>query len=193
MISYRVTVPSEYASGTDIVPRDINQFWMANAPDGGDPSRDGGLFDKNTYDGEFSSYHRLLGYYASTGGGTVSRNNITTRMRRYPRTHAAVFADHVALQSRDELPEYRIFPGREHVVQLIAADDVVQYIFDGKIVYQLRNGDGVDIQNDSLTTASTGTWGMSPWTSYHEGYFGFRMIRTHHVYRDFRVYRLESK
>jgi hypothetical protein len=193
MICYRVTVPSGYDSGTDIVPRDINQFWMANAQDGGDPFRDGGLFDHRTFDGDFGSYHSLTGYYASTGGGTVSRSNVTTRMRRYPRKRADEFVDHIALQSRDELAEYLINPDQEHLVQLIAADDVVQYIFDGRIVYQLRNGDSVDVQNDARPTATKGIWGEEPWTSFQDGYFGFRMTRTHHMYRDFRVYRLETK
>jgi hypothetical protein len=193
MISYRVTVPSGYESGTDIVPRDINQFWMANTRNGGDPFRDGGLFDRRIYDGEFGSYHSLSGYYASTGGGTASRGNVTTRMRRYPRKWADEFVDHVALQSRDELAEYQIIPDHEHLVQLVSADDVVQYIFDGRIVYQLRKGDSVDVQNDARSTATKGIWGEEPWTSFQEGYFGFRMTRTHHMYRDFRVYRLEAK
>ena len=85
MISYRVMVPSARNAGTDVVPRDINQFWMANTPGGEDPHAASGLFDSTIFNGDFDSYHALCGYYASTGGGNVTRNNRTTRLRRYPR------------------------------------------------------------------------------------------------------------
>jgi hypothetical protein len=194
MISYRVTCPSEYNSGTDIVPRDINQFWMTNTPGNEDPFAEGGLFDNRTFNGEFDSYHLLNGYYASTGGGNISKNNRTTRLRRYPRTVAGTQVDHVALCSRDDVQGYLIHPDKEHLIQLVAAEDVVQYLFDGKVVYEIKKGDTVDILNDGNAGISkTGIWGSSPWSWYREGYFGFRMTRTHHVYSDFRVYKLLPK
>jgi hypothetical protein len=193
IISYRVTCPSEYNSNMDIVPRDINQFWMAVTPKNVDPNAAGGLFDKNTYDGEFDSYHDLLGYYASTGGGSVTKNNRTTRLRRYPRKMGDTLSDHVALCSRDDQKEFLIVPDKEHLVQLVAAGDIVQYIFDGKIVYELKKGESVDILNDDNKAVKKGVWGNEPWTIYQQGYFGFRMTRTHHIYSDFRVYRLIAK
>lgn len=51
LITYKVRCPSAYISGTDIVVRDVNQFWMANAPHQKDPFAQGGLFDHKGYFG----------------------------------------------------------------------------------------------------------------------------------------------
>ena len=76
-IIYDVLCPTHEPAIKGVQPRDINNFWMATDPD--DPER--GLFDSERYTGQFSSYDKMHGYYASTGG----RDNQTTRMRRYPR------------------------------------------------------------------------------------------------------------
>ena len=195
MISYWVTAPSSYNEENDIVPRDINQFWMANTLEDLDPNAPGGLFDSKKYNGEFKSYDQLKGYYASTGGGTVTKNNRTTRLRRYPRQQKEKLINHVALCSRDDNKDFLIVPNQRHHIQLVAANDIVQYIFDGKIVYELKKGDAIDIRNDAQKEdkIAEGIWGTGLWTTYNSGYFGFRMTRTHHVYSDFEVFRLNKK
>ena len=193
MISYRITCPSEYNSGTDIVPRDINQFWMAIDPENPDPDQPGGLFDGKKYNGTFGTYDRLNCYYASTGGGNVTDNNRTVRFRRYPRKSGHDEIAHVALDDKDENPDFLIRPDHEYLVQLVAADDIVQFIFDGKVVYELQQGDQATLSVSDEAEKVWGTWGKEPWTLYREGWFGFRMTRTHHVYRDFKVYSLIPK
>jgi hypothetical protein len=79
-ITYDVLCPTPKPAINGVQPRDINNFWMAADPD--DPDR--GLFDSTRYTGNFSSYDKIHGYYASTGGGGATGNR-TTRMRRYPR------------------------------------------------------------------------------------------------------------
>ena len=195
MISYYVYAPEKYNKGFDIVPRDINQFCMANTPNTIDPYSSGGLFDSKVYDGNFKSYDQLTGYYASTGGGTKTVGNKTTRMRRYPRVINNENVNHVALCLRDNNKDFLISPNQRHHIQMVVADDIVQYIFDEKIVYELKKGDQIDIMNDLQkdVKVAEGVWGDYPWTFYNEGYFGFRMTRTHHVYYDFKVYKLINK
>jgi hypothetical protein len=198
MISYYVTAPSRFNESNNIVPRDINQFWMANTADGIDVDGNGGLFDYGKYNGDFKSYDDIKGYYASTGGGNAKNYNRTTRMRRYPRSVDGNLVDHPGLNTRDNDSSFLIVPDKEYLIQLIAANDIVQYIFDGKIVYEIKNGDEVDLVNDADKNAvnknvSKAIWGDAKWKWYNEGYFGFRMTRTHHTYRDFKVYRLIKK
>lgn len=195
MISYWVTAPSVYNEGNDIVPRDINQFWMANTADGLSPNAPGGLFDSKKYNGDFKSYDQIIGYYASTGGGSVTNNNRTTRFRRYPRQQKGVFVNHVALNSRDDDKDFLVVPNQRHHIQLVAAKDIVQYIFDGKIVYELKKGDAIDIGNDAQKEDKIAeeNWDTRLWTSYNSGFFGFRMTRTHHTYSDFKVFSLYKK
>lgn len=193
MICYKVTVPTAFNQGNDILARDVNQFWMANAPNSNDAFAKGGLFDASIFDGDFKSYDAIQSYYASTGGGNTTVNNRTTRMRRYPRKVDGKLVAHFGLNFRDEVPEFLIVPDKEHQIQLVAANDIVQYIFDGKIVYEVKNGDTIDILNDSNKEVIKAIWGVAPWLPYSEGYFGFRMTRSHHIYSDFKVFQLKKK
>lgn len=193
LISYRIVATTKHNSGTDIVPRDINSFWMANSPLNPDPNAEGGLFDKKTFNGLFNTYHRMTGYYASTGGGSTRHNNLTTRFRRYPRVVDGQHVEHVALTDKDRTPGYQITPDKEHHVQLVAADDLVQYLFDGRVVYELKEGDEVPLHKGWSATKSKGQWNRKPWTIYTEGYFGLRSTHSHHVVSDFKVLRLVRK
>jgi len=193
MISYRVTVPTAYNQGNDIVARDVNQFWMANTPNSIDAFTKGGLFDTTKYDGGFKSYDDIYSYYASTGGGNVKVNNSTIRMRRYPRAVDGKLVDHLGLNYRDGIPEFLLVPNIEHQIQLVAANDIVQYIFDGKIVYEIKSGDAINILNDATKNVRNVIWGEVPWLPYNEGYFGFRMTRSHHIYSNFKVYELKKR
>jgi hypothetical protein len=178
MITYRVTLPSVPEEGGSFVVRDLNNFWMATAP-GGD------LFDDSIYTGDFHTYRKMRGYYASTGGG----KNTTTRMRRYPRAVAGEMAPHAAWTSRDGQSDYLLSPDREILVQLVAYDDIVQYYNNGKLFYEVKLGDPMPTLLDG-GDSGTAVWGEGEYTPYAEGYFGFRSTHSHHVIRDFRVYRL---
>ncbi len=181
-ISYDVLCPSSPQDNKDLLPRDINNFWMANDPDGE-------LFDPHKYTGNFSTYDQMQGYYASTGGG----KNTTTRMRRYPREQAGKAIDHPALITRDGTPEYLITPDTLMRIQLVAYDDVIQYIVDGKLVYEMAHGDEIKIESrdtDGQRVIGEAKYTPERFPSYQEGYFGFRMVGTHHIYSNFKVHAL---
>ncbi|MBT8108963.1 MAG: hypothetical protein KJP17_12040 [Gammaproteobacteria bacterium] len=181
MITYRITVPAEQNTGGSFVVRDANNFWMATSP-----AEAGDLFDSSVYTGDFPSYRKIRAYYASTGGS----RNTTTRMRRYPRMIDDKLVVHPAWNSLDGQPNYLIAPDREILVQLVAYDDIVQYYNDGKLFYEVRRGDVVTTMLDGGSETGTAVWGEGKFTPYVEGYFGFRSTHSHHVIRDFKVYRL---
>jgi hypothetical protein len=179
MITYRVTLPSVPEEGGSFVVRDLNNFWMASAPAGD-------LFDDSVYTGDFHTYRKMRGYYASTGGG----KNTTTRMRRYPRAIDGKLVSHAGWNALDGQPEYLLAPDREILVQLVAYDDIVQYYNNGKLFYEVKRGDPVTTLLDGSTATGSAVWGEGEYAPYSQGYFGFRSTHTHHVIRDFHVYRL---
>jgi len=122
-IVYNVTAPTKHVESEGIVVRDINSFWHAS-----DPENPEDLFSNQKYTGAFDSYHKQQGYYASTGG----RDNTTTRFRRYPREADGEPVEHVSLSARDGLDEFLIQPDQTHTIQLVAYEDVIQYIVDEK-------------------------------------------------------------
>jgi hypothetical protein len=65
------------------------------------------------------------------------RENTTTRFRRYPRTEDGSAVTHISLADRDEQQEYLI---HTHTIQLVVYKDVVQYIVDGRVFYEIRKG-----------------------------------------------------
>ena len=184
-ITYKVLCPAHDPAIEGATPRDINNFWMASDPEGKD------LFDPKRYDGGFGSYDKMLGYYASTGGS----ENRTTRMRRYPREIKGKPANHLLENSRDGDKDYLVFPDQEMTVQLVAYDDLIQYIVDGRLVYELAAGDRTQVETvgkDGKKDTRRVRYDTRFFPVYKEGYFGFRMVRTHHIYSDFRVYSLET-
>ena len=184
MITYRITVPAEKNAGDSFVVRDVNNFWMATSP-----AEAGDLFDSSVYTGDFPSYRKIRAYYASTGGG----KNTTTRMRRYPRMIDGELAWHPAWTSLDGQPDYLLTPDREILVQLVAYDDIVQYYNDGNLLYEVKRGDPITALLDGSTAIGNAVWGEGEFTPYSDGYFGFRSTHSHHVIRDFRVYRLTPR
>ncbi len=179
-IIYQVRAP-EAPDTPGVVPRDINNFWhMKAGPDA--------LLKTNSFSGGFGSYHELHGYYASTGG----RDNTTTRFRRYPREEKGASTAHIALNHRDHKDPYLITPGKTHTVQLVAVDGTAQYIVDGKLVYEISYGDEVQLKTAD-GNFKTVKYTRDRFPAYTEGWFGFRLTTTHHVYSNFRVYRLEKK
>ena len=187
-ITYGVLCPTPEPEIQGVRPRDINNFWMAT--DLLDP--DQGLFDSTRYTGAFSSYDKMHAYYASTGGGAVA--NPTTRMRRYPREADGEPVEHLALNDKDGRSGYLITPDQVMRVQLVAYDDVVQYIVNGKLTYEIARGDQIQVEgrdSDNNPVANEGAYDLDRFPVYTEGYFGFRMVGTHHIYTNFRVYALE--
>ncbi|MDF7798587.1 DUF6250 domain-containing protein [Pontiellaceae bacterium B1224] len=187
-IVYQARCPLETIDGSDIVATDMNNFWHCSDP----RNFDAVLEETEThYNGDFVSYHEMDGYYASTGGGY----NTTTRFRRYPRWIDGKDIPHIALNDQDNNPEHLLVPGKWHTIQLVACDGLVQYIQDGKLVYEIKYGDkimsedrpdGKPVQNEAVYTREA----YPPFT---EGYFGFRLVRTHHQYRNLSVYQLEPR
>ncbi|MGK0186053.1 MAG: hypothetical protein ACI9R3_001836 [Verrucomicrobiales bacterium] len=185
-ISYSVLCPISVPAIEGLEPRDINNFWMATDPQGDDDT----LFDSRSYTGSFNTYDKIHGYYASTGGG----KNTTTRMRRYPRQVEGKPVVHLALKHRDGQAEYLITPGITMRVQLVAYDDVVQYIVDGRLVYEIASGDQVQVERcdaQGRRVMEDAKVDLARFPVHQEGYFGFRMVGTHHIYSNFRVHVLD--
>lgn len=190
-IVYQVRCPIETINGTSIQARDINNFWHCS-----DPFEFDALLrsSETRYKGNFSSYHEMLGYYASTGGGGRIGNQ-TTRFRRYPRRADSENIPHLALNDKDANPDYLITPGMWHTIQLVAYDGLVQYLMDGRVVYEIRYGDDIKVESEKSGKKSTAviTYSRETFPAYNSGYFGIRMVASHHQYRDLKVYRLNPK
>jgi hypothetical protein len=187
-ITYDVLCPTQEPAIKGVEPRDINNFWMSADPV--DP--DQGLFDSARYTGAFKSYDKMHGYYASTGG----RDNRTTRMRRYPREANAEPVEHLALNDKDGKPGYLITPDKVMRVQLVAYDDVIQYIVDGKLIYQIGRGDKIQMEgrdSEGQPAQREAVYDLNRFPVYEGGYFGFRMVGTHHIYTNFKVHALEPE
>ncbi|PHS07780.1 MAG: hypothetical protein COA78_13270 [Blastopirellula sp.] len=187
-ITYDVLCPTHDPAIKGLRPRDINNFWMATDPE--DP--DQGLFDSIRYSGAFKSYDKMHAYYASTGGGDVKK--WTTRMRRYPREVSGKPVEHIALNDKDGRLGYHLTPDKVMKIQLVAFDDVIQYIVDGKLIYQIRQGDQIQLEGRDSNNNSNEqyvSYDLNRFPVYSEGYFGFRMVGTHHIYTNFKVYALE--
>lgn len=131
-IAYEVICPTPKTQISGIQPPDINNFWMVS-----DPAH---------YTGVLSSYDKLHGYYASTGGGAAVTANLTTRRRRYPREVDGKPIEHLALTDKDGKPSYLITPDKVMTAQLVTCEDVIQYIVDGKLIYQIVRGDRIQVE-----------------------------------------------
>lgn len=180
-MTYEVICPGAKDSDKGMQASDLNCFWMANYPEGQ-------LFDRKKFSGKFSDYDGMIGYYASTGGG----RNTTTRMRRYPRELDGKPVEHLALTARDGKPGFLIKPDRVMKVQLVAYDDVIQYIVNGELVYEVSGGDKIQIEvrDEGKKVLKDSVYDLKRFPVYEEGYFGFRMVGTHHIYSNFRVHQL---
>lgn len=189
-ISYNVICPTPMPPIEGVHPRDINNFWMASDP----RAAEQGLFNSTNYTGAFGSYDKMNGYYASTGGGSNVKANLTTRLRRYPREINANPTIHIALNDKDGKPGYLITPDRVMTIQLVAYDDLVQYIVDGKLIYEIGKGDQIQLEDrdsNGKRVQIKGRYDLDRFPVYEEGYFGFRMVGTHHIYSNFRIYSLK--
>jgi len=190
MITYQVRCPLETIRFPEIQARDINNFWHCS---GADNETD--LFDPKLFNGSFRNYSKMQGWYASTGGGG-RKGNRTTRFRRYPREINGKPTPHVLLKDRDGQEDFLVSPGKWHTIQLVAFNDLAQYIKDGSLVYQIRRGDPVTIEVPPLesggeTTVQRRVYNVDEFPPHTEGYFGFRMVRSHHQYKKLSIHRLK--
>lgn len=190
-ITYEVFCPIETENGDSIQARDINNFWHCS-----DPKEYDAIFEstKTNYNGGFVSYHNMHGYYASTGGGGHVGNQ-TTRFRRYPRHLNNQDIPHIALNDKDGKEDYLITPGKWHTIQLVAYDGMAQYLMDGKIFYEIQYGDKIMVESreDGERVNTERFYNREDFPAHNEGYFGFRLVRTHHLYRNLKIYQLEPK
>lgn len=188
MVEYQIMCPLETINGDSIQARDINNFWHCSGV-----QHETDIFNDELFNGGFGSYSKMQGYYASTGGGGHVGNK-TTRFRRYPREVDGKPFPHIALNDRDGQEGYLITPGQWHTVQLVAANGLVQYIMDGKVFYEIKAGDTVTVETvvDGERAVIEKVYGEDTFPAYTEGYFGFRLVRTHHQYKNLIIYRLNT-
>ena len=185
-ITYKVIVSSEKDTGNIICPRDINSFWMA-----GETGNLENILDTKKYGGNFPAYHGMQGYYASIGGGTVTVNNRTVRMRIYPRVKNNLETEHLALISQDDNPGLKIIPEKEYKIQLTAFYDLIQFIVNEQLVYEIKYNMPITATTDN-TQFYNSFYSPEKYPVYNEGYFGFRMTHSFHKYYDFKVYGLKA-
>lgn len=185
-ITYDVVCPEAKEGMKGVMVKDVNNFWLASDSE----NEDEGLFDSERYTGNFTSYNKMNGYYASSGGA----RNTTVRMRRYPREKNSQGTKHIALQDRDRQKDFLLTPGKRMKVQLVAFDDLVQYIVDGVLVYEMSFGEEVTVEGarGEGRQLSIEQYGAQDYPFYQEGFFGFRMVGTHHRYSNFRVHELNA-
>jgi hypothetical protein len=89
-----------------------------------------------------------------------------------------------------------ITPHKVMSIQLVAFDDVIQYIVDGELVYEIAAGDQIQVETRDKAgkrMMQKAVYDLERFPVYREGYFGFRMVGTHHIYTNFRVHALEPK
>jgi len=185
-ISYKVIVSSERDTGDIIRPRDINNFWLA-----GESGKLENILDSDIYTGKFSDYHDMQGYYASMGGGSAKKSNRTVRMRIYPRVRNEEQCEHLALVSQDGNPDFRIVPDQEYRIQLVAYEDLIQFLVNEQVVYEAKYGlEGTATSDNKNFYPSL--YSPDKYPVYREGYFGFRMTHSMHIYYDFKVYQLNE-
>ena len=102
----------------------------------------------------------------------------------------------MALNDKDEKPGYLITPDKVMAVQLVAYDDVIQYIVDGKLIYQIARGDRIQVEardDQGKPAVRNAVYDLDRFPVYNEGYFGFRMVGTHHIYSNFKVHALKPE
>ncbi|PCH73453.1 MAG: hypothetical protein COB98_10710 [Flavobacteriaceae bacterium] len=98
--------------------------------------------------GKFTNYHELLQYYVGYGG----HHNSKTRFRRYNgEQNRPLLAAHDLTASK-----YMIVPNTKMKVTLIADGEKIQYLMNGKLVFELEDPN-----------------------PYRQGYFGIRTVNNH--------------
>jgi alpha-L-rhamnosidase len=146
------------AGGPNDRASDLNCFWMAT--DARSPT--GGLFDVERT-GAFADYHALRCYYVGLGGN----NNSTTRFRRYvgSPTTRPLLREHDLSEA-----QFLITPNVKRKIQLVACDGLIQYWYDRKKIFELKDA-----------------------RPYTRGWFAFRTVSNHMTIENFEVRRLHPR
>ncbi len=110
--------------------------------------------------GKFADYDQLCTYYVGQGGNS----NTTTRFRRYigKQDLRPLLPQHDLKDS-----QFLLLPNVAQTIRLVAAGSRIQYLRDGKLIFDFHDPD-----------------------PYTHGYFAFRTTDSHIQIRRFRVYRL---
>ncbi|MBW3637202.1 MAG: Tat pathway signal sequence domain protein [Armatimonadetes bacterium] len=110
--------------------------------------------------GQFADYNPLRTYYVGLGGNA----NTTTRFRRYIGD-----VDKRPLLREHDLTgaENLLVPDRWQRIQLVASGPLIQFYRDGRRLFELHDA-----------------------APYQSGWFGFRTVSSHLLFRRFRVLRL---
>ena len=111
--------------------------------------------------GRFHTYDQLQTYYVGYGGNY----NGTTRFRRYMGTGARPLLPEHDLTE----PRFLLEGNREYRIKLVALPNgTVQYYRDGELIYDIRDPEPL-----------------------REGWFGFRTVKSHLRFKDFKIARPE--
>lgn len=188
-VVYQVRCPSATVDRDVVMVTDVNNFWHCSDP----RQFDAILTTTDThYHGGFLGYHEMHGYYACTGGG----RNRTTRFRRYPRWVDGKDIPHMAVNWNDGKKEFLIEPDVWHTIQLVYFDGMLQYIKDGQVVYEFKEGDKITVETrdeENRRQKHEEKYTLEKYPAHDKGYFGFRMVSTHHQYTNLRIFELEAK
>lgn len=153
MIEYEATVIDQ-GDSVDRVS-DLNCFWMAR-----DPRSPENIFESaHLRSGQFPDYHTLKTYYTGYGGW----NNKRARFRRYLGN-----GERPLLPKHDLESESFIKPNHTYKIQLVAYHNYIQYIIDGKILFEL----------------------VDP-IPYRSGWFAIRTVRNHMSIDNLIIYSLK--
>ena len=105
---------------------DLNCFWMASEPSGGDVFK-----NLRKRGGVFKNCSTLQLYYVGYGGNY----NSTTRFRRYDGSpNPAILKEYTD-------KEHLLDGGKWHHIKLVAAGEKVQYFFDGQMLVDYRDSE----------------------------------------------------
>ncbi|MFI3259214.1 MAG: DUF6250 domain-containing protein [Rikenellaceae bacterium] len=139
---------------------DLNCFWGAS-----DPLYPKDLFARSeSRGGSFGNYNALDLFYVGYGGN----NNTSTRFRRY----FGEFAESAPEKNRPVVKEY---DQSEDLLKPNEWMDIVIRVEGGRTTYSV---DGKELFNHPVEKGQ------------ERGYFGFRLLRNHTIFTDFRVTKL---
>lgn len=156
LIEYDATVINNGGSNDRV--SDLNCFWQAT-----DPRTPQDLFaSPRKPSGMFHDYDTLQLYYVGMGG----HNNTKTRFRRYAGDGTKPLLEGHDLSSDDALLE----PNKTYHIELVALEKRVQFIRDGKVIYDFTDEH-----------------------PYERGWFGIRTIQNHMTIDNFKIYQIEEK
>lgn len=140
---------------------DLNCFWMAN-----DPEHPDSIFARSDWrNGIFGKYYSLTMYYAGFGGN----NNSTTRFRKYDGDYTQFVEKKIRPEVIQEYTDtaHLIIPNKWFHIEIIVNKNVVQYFMNNELLFNLDDPH-----------------------PYLEGYFGFRTVKNHIMYKNFKVIQL---